>query len=140
MKIFLMSLVTIHNWSFAPNSTTTFKYVLSKTVRQNLLVGPLLFGLENRSTIGFWQTVLDSRYLNIVVRLKIGSNGQLWIETRGTETIFAIFLCPSQTEASSRGVHFSSNSVIYLQFVKIDESCILMMKLCRIVDESWWRN
>ena len=69
-----MPRVYSHNRSFEPNFTTLVKYLLSKSVRQNPLVGPF-FGLKKRLTSGFWRMALDSRYLNKVV--KLGSNDQL---------------------------------------------------------------
>ena len=53
---------------------------------------------------------------------------------------FPEFLCPRQRLEASRRVYFSISSKIshsvQLPFVKIDESCILLKKLCRIFDES----
>ena len=82
-----MPRVSIHNWSFEPNLTAIFKYLLAKTVRRNPVLSVFLRP-KNEPTIEFRRTVLDSWYLNIVV--KLGSNDQLWIETRGIEPSFAI--------------------------------------------------
>ena len=68
-----MPQVYTHNGSFEPNFTTIFKYLLSKTVRQNRLLS-LFLRPKNGPTSEFWRTGLDSRYLNIVV--KFGSNDQ----------------------------------------------------------------
>ena len=48
-----MPQVYSHNKSFEPNLSTIFKYLLSKPVHQNSLVGPF-FGLKNRLTSGFF--------------------------------------------------------------------------------------
>ena len=82
-----MPRVSIHNWSFEPNLTAIFKYLLSKTVRRNPVLSVFLRP-KNEPTIEFRRTVLDSRYLNIVD--KLDSNYQLWIKNRGIEPIFAI--------------------------------------------------
>ena len=76
-KIASMPQVYIHIWSFEPNLTAIFKYLLSRTVRQNSLSSLSVFLPKNRPTSGFWWTVLDSWYLKIV--FKLGSNDWLWI-------------------------------------------------------------
>ena len=73
-EIASMPQLYIRNESFEPNLTTKFKYLLSKTVRQNPLVGLFLMP-KNGPTSEFLRTGLDRRYLNIVV--KLGSNDSL---------------------------------------------------------------
>ena len=69
-----MPQVYTHNGYFEPNLTSILKYLMLKTVRRNPLLSVFLRP-KNGPTSEFWRTGLDSRYLNIVV--KLGSNDSL---------------------------------------------------------------